>query len=223
MNRLQSLWWLGLALAVAGALALFLGPSSSAPRSAERLPKDPSPVARPGEPEASAAHASLATPRAQQEAAPGASLRRGLSEAEAVEAHSDPGTAAGTPSPLEAQRELQEFEAFVDNTILEIRREDAEGLRQDLERRRAALDETLQRMQQQLELNAAQSERFRNSIWTRLDLELGYIRRWEQGASPESLGELKAHDRALHLQELASFLSDEQLELYSRKGMRWAR
>ena len=206
-----------MALALAVALALRLGTSAGTPRISGSLLGEPPLGTRPAGDAALAGDAILATPR---ELMP----RMGLRQAEPAEPISEPGLGDSDTlrSKPDALAEMQEFEAFVDRTILDIRREDTERMRKDLERRRAALDESMQRMQRWLELSDAQAERFRNSIWTSLDLEAEYLRRWELGAAPESLGALKAHDRGLHLRELGSFLSQEQLELYSRKGMQWA-
>ncbi|MBL8857346.1 MAG: hypothetical protein JNL28_02420 [Planctomycetes bacterium] len=110
--------------------------------------------------------------------------------------------------------ELQEFRRYVDDTLHELRRDQALEWKRDLVERADRMDDTVRTLERKLGLSVAQSARLRTTLLAQLDLEAEYAWKWEQGADKDALGRLKVADREARLRELAQFLSAEQLVAY---------
>lgn len=155
--------------------------------------------------------------------------RIAVTEEEAPENGADRGVLEASDAPagaIEAPKaatlaELQEFRAYVDSTLTEIRRDRAAVELRKIERRKARLDETVKGLVELLELTSTQSEQLRSSLLLRLDRETEYVRLEESGADKEILAELQAKDWKTHLEEVAAFLSTEQVKTYVSRLAGW--
>ena len=121
----------------------------------------------------------------------------------------------GTGPPRAATlAELQDFRAFVADTLTELRASEAAAELRAIEERAERLDEILAILATRLALTQPQSDRLRSALLARFDREAEYVRLWEQGAEEDVLTKLKATDRETHEAELATFLSPEQIAVY---------
>jgi hypothetical protein len=120
-------------------------------------------------------------------------------------------TATGIPGEPETLRER--FKASVADTLAEIRKEEAiRKVRAGHEERLAALDETMPRIEEWLDLTPYQSGEMRSALLAQHDRDTQLIEMWEQGVDETLLGEQKARNRDRFHNDLALFLSAEQLE-----------
>lgn len=122
----------------------------------------------------------------------------------------EPPIARAPPGP----RELEAFREHVEEAILGIRRQQADGFFRMLESKTAELDDTLVDLEERLGLTPRQSEQMRSALLARYDREADVLRRWQAGEDAEVIGSLKENDHEVHRAELAAFLSAEQQEAY---------
>ena len=126
--------------------------------------------------------------------------------------------AAESPKPA-TLTELRDFREYVDNTISELRKQEAATKIAALEALAASLDQTMPATEAWLKLSAHQSDKMRSVLLARFDSEAEYLRLWADGADEEILGELRKSDREARLSELTGLLTVEQLETYlAREG-----
>ena len=139
---------------------------------------------------------------------------------EPTPAQEDESSAGEERAPVNAERppasaaELTEFRAFVNDTLRELRDEEAHEMTQGIERRAEHLGQSVAMLEELLELSTQQADQLRTAILLRLDREGEYVWQWKNGADEQILGELKASDLETHRGEVAVFLTPEQLEAY---------
>ena len=110
--------------------------------------------------------------------------------------------------------EIDDFRAHVAEAITEIRKQETADKLRAVEQRAERLEVVLPMWAQRLDLSPDQTGRLRAALLARYDREADVLRRWEAGAPPEVLGELKRNDREVHRLELAEFLTPEQLAAF---------
>ena len=149
-----------------------------------------------------------------------ADARRSPVTSEGEDSEASEGTFAepGEPPKAATLEELLEFREYVRTTLSEIRKEEAADKLRELKQQVAKLDETMPALEDWLELTPQQSDKMRSVLLTQWDREAEYLRLWEQGADEEILGELKVSDQKAHSNELAGFLTEEQVQTYLRGG-----
>ncbi|MEM7307039.1 MAG: hypothetical protein AAF682_10240 [Planctomycetota bacterium] len=104
-------------------------------------------------------------------------------------------------------------------TLAEIRHEEAvEGVLRYQEKRLEALEETMGKVNGWLELTPAQSTSMRAALLAGYERGEEVTERWRAGDSDEVLGQLKADNRELLIEELSGFLSPTQLEAFVESG-----
>ena len=166
----------------------------------------------------------------------GRALQDELARLEALQAAASRAPAGPVVSPedLEALRaELEsavagaavprsvDLEAQVADALTTIRREErAEVYRGQQERRLERLDEVLPRLEQRLVLTRYQSSRMRRALTDRYEREAELLGLWQEGASDEVVGQQKRADAEAFRDELASFLTEDQLEGFWSDGGR---
>jgi hypothetical protein len=115
---------------------------------------------------------------------------------------------AGKPEPRPA-----DLEAQVADALTTIRREErAEAYRGQRERRLERLDEVLPQLEQRLGLTRYQSGRMRTALEARYEREAELLSLWQGGAGDEVVGQQKQADAEAFREELASFLTEDQLQ-----------
>ena len=135
-------------------------------------------------------------------------------EFEALGRPVDVGRSLGTdPSPAE----LDAFREHVAGVILDLRRDEAVGLKKKHEDRVASLDDRLPGMAEWLGLTPYQTEKMRSVLLAQYGREGDILRRWEEGEDADVLGAMKRDDRAVHEDELAEVLTPEQFRTYTSR------
>jgi hypothetical protein len=76
----------------------------------------------------------------------------------------------------------------------------------------AGLEQRLAKMQTQLGLNPTQVLQMRSALEAKMEMDGELTRRWEEGESMETLGQIKAENGSTHEAELARILTPAQLE-----------
>ncbi len=122
-----------------------------------------------------------------------------------------------------SEAELQEFRAYVQANLLEIRATETARKQRDVKQRIDRIDDKLREIQRWLELDSDQRERMRALLLAQLELESYYWRQWEQGIEEDRLDELRRSDFEVHSQELAEFLSEAQHRKYLSRERHSAR
>lgn len=163
-----------------------------------------------------------------EEVGPGASLELELA-ATAPSRRSTPGLTGHSsrladreaqPASSKAPRkpptieEMREFREYVGTTITDMRKQEAVPRLSNLLGRVEKMGETIESMENWLGLTHTQSDRMKSLLLSQLDLEIEYLKKWEQGADNDLLAELKASDRVARDQELSEFLSATQLRRF---------
>lgn len=96
-----------------------------------------------------------------------------------------------------------------------IRKEErVQSVKASQERRVAGLDETMPKLEERLGLSPYQSGRLRSALLAQYEREAELIRLWEQSVDDELLGQRKTDDLRTFSDELAGFLSEEQLDAF---------
>jgi len=115
---------------------------------------------------------------------------------------------AGAPEPRPADLEDQVAEA-----LTAIRREErAAAIRDRQERRLERLDEVLPQLEQRLGLTRYQSGRMRTALEDRYEREAELMSLWQGGAGDEVVRQRKQADAEAFRDDLASFLTEDQLQ-----------
>jgi hypothetical protein len=164
----------------------------------------------------------------------GRALQEQLARLEALQvaASRAPAEPAVSPEDLEALRaELEsalagaaappstDLEAQVADALTTIRREErAEAYRGQHERRLERLDEVLPQLEQRLGLTRYQTSRMRTALESRYEREAELLSLWQGGAGDEVVGQQKQADSDAFRDELASFLTEDQLQSFWSGG-----
>ncbi|MHC5211813.1 MAG: hypothetical protein ACYTG2_13925 [Planctomycetota bacterium] len=123
-------------------------------------------------------------------------------------------TMQSTPG-LEAQMESPVFKERLADTLEQLRREERlEALRAKLEHKAERLEAALPKYEQWLGLAPHQNEAMRRALEGKYDRETEVLRLWADGASDGVLGQSKSDNAQAFQDELAAFLTPEQLETY---------
>ncbi len=87
------------------------------------------------------------------------------------------------------------------------------------QKRIAALEPVLAKMQTRLGLSQPQVTQMRTALESKMERDADLTRRWEEGEDRESLGQVKTENRLAHQTELERILTPTQLELHrERRG-----
>ncbi len=123
--------------------------------------------------------------------------------------------ALSSGGPLASSFKSPEFRDQLTDTLGEIRQTEAEvAIQKKLEARVEGLDRRMPKLEAQLGLTAEQSTLMRAALAAQIDRQAELSRRYTAGEDAAVLRELKLSDYNRHQEELAGFLTEEQLTTY---------
>tara|TARA_R110002072_G_scaffold80149_16_gene184406 strand:+ start:2252 stop:2953 length:702 start_codon:yes stop_codon:yes gene_type:complete len=121
--------------------------------------------------------------------------------------------------PLASSLKSPEFRDQLTDTLGEIRQTEAEvAIQQKRDARFDGLDTRMPKLEAQLGLTGEQSTLMRAALAAQIDRQAELSRRYTAGEDAAVLGELKLSDYNTHQEELAGFLTEEQLTTYRGQG-----